>query len=428
LKRILVIGAGGREHALAWRLAKDPLAQVVLCPGNDGARLDHSFQCHQIAADNYAALENFALAEKFDLVVIGPDQALADGLVDRLNQVGVLAFGPSQAAAKVEYSKAFAKEIMAAGKIPTAQARVFVDANQAKAFLRQSPWSSGWALKADGLALGKGVVVTQDLKEAESTVDAFLLGGQVGNAGKTIIIEERLDGREVSAFHICDGSEFIELAYACDHKQLLDGGKGPNTGGMGAFSPVDWMSSEQRTEISSIVVKPLLNEMAKRRTPFRGVLFTGLMMTQDGPRVLEFNARFGDPETQAIMPLIEGDFSQILSFAAKGELKRLAKANILNQELHSVHVVLAAAGYPSDVRRGDSIRIASELLLEDGQGSKVFFAGVKSSESGLVTNGGRVLGFTALGGKKAEARSRAYSGLAKIDFAGKQFRSDVGAL
>lgn len=429
--RVLVVGSGGREHALAWRIALDGRAQVFLAPGNDGSRLDANLTHIDIAASDYEALVQFGEREKVDLVVIGPDQALADGLTDRLEAKRIPVFGPTRAAAQLESSKAFAKEVMAKVGIPTARFQVFTDAGAAKAFLRDPGWKTGWALKADGLALGKGVVVTDDLALAAATIDEFMVDARFGDASRKIVIEEKLVGRELSAFYICDGREARELAFACDHKQLLDGGKGPNTGGMGAYSPAEWLPAGTSEAIRRKIVDPLLKEMDARGIPYRGTLYAGLMITSTGPHVIEFNARFGDPETQVILPLLEGDFLGALMAVAEHRLASFPRESLRRSAKAGVHVVLAAHGYPEQVRKGDTVRIDPSLLpgasAADAGDTKLFFAGVKRGADGsLVTNGGRIMGLTALAPTLAAARARAYDQVAKISFAGMQKRNDVG--
>lgn len=438
--RILVVGSGGREHALAWRLSQDRgVDKVFLSPGNAGAALEPLVATKPVSAADFSGIHKLCLDERIDFVVIGPDQALADGIVDYLQARNILAFGPKQVAARIEFSKAFAKECMQAAGIPTARFGVFAEPREAKLFLRNCGWKTGWAIKADGLALGKGVVVTGDLAEADAVIDAFLVEGKVGNSGSKLVIEERLRGREVSGFYICDGERAHCLGFACDYKQLEDGGLGPNTGGMGAFAPADWIPADFPERIAREVTRPLLQELKGRDAEFRGILFVGIMVTSEGPRVLEFNARFGDPETQALLPIIAGNLTNALQAAAKGSLHLLELSDALRLERKfSVHVALAAAGYPgSEVRRGDPIEFAPELApnnrsftIGDLAGGKLFFAGVANaaanSTATLETNGGRVLGVTALGATLEDARTQAYAAITKINFQGKKYRKDIG--
>jgi phosphoribosylamine--glycine ligase len=378
----------------------------------------HGVEC--LVLESHKIVE-FCLDHRIDFVVVGPDQALADGLVDQLSAAGVLAFGPTKAAAELEWSKAFAKDVMRAADVPTAQYNVFTDFNTAEKFIVDSTWP-GWAIKADGLALGKGVIVTRDRKEAIDALKDFLVNKTLGSAGRCVVVEELLSGPEVSAFYLCDGSTAVPLGFACDYKQLLDGGQGPNTGGMGAYSPVDWLSADVKAQIFSTVVEPVLADMQKRGRPFKGVLFVGLMITASGPRVLEFNTRFGDPETQALMPTLVDDFLPWLLACARGELAEFLQHHDQPQTKGSaVHVVLAAHGYPAAVRKGDGI----DFKLSDDV--EVFFAGVAQQEDSLVTNGGRVMGLTAVASTRKAAREQVYAAVDKIYFSGKQFRKDVGA-
>jgi phosphoribosylamine--glycine ligase len=419
--KLLVVGSGGREHALAWKLAQSPkVDRVLLAPGNPGAAEGEKLECVGISAADFSGIAGLCEERGIGLVVVGPDQALADGLVDFLSGRGIAAFGPVKAAAKLESSKAFAKEVMAAAGIPTARFEVITDFIAGQRFLANNPWPTGYVVKADGLALGKGVVVCANKNDAEATLKDFL-SGAMGAAGKTIVLEERLEGPEVSAFHLCDGKNFRRLGFACDYKRLQDGNEGPNTGGMGCYSPADWLSSKMAEEIESSVVAPLLAEMNKRGVPYKGVVFTGLMITKTGAKVLEFNARFGDPETQTLMPLLAEDLLPWLEAAVSENLAGLPK-EIKKHSGASVHVVKAAAGYPASPRKGDAISLPTEFP----EGTELFFAGVSKSNSGFVTNGGRVLGITALGGNRAEARERAYAGISQVKFAGAQTRQDIG--
>jgi phosphoribosylamine--glycine ligase len=430
--RILVIGGGGREHALAWKLAREKgVHEVFVAPGNPGIALEPKVICTGISAGDFSAQLKLCQQNKIQFVVVGPDQALADGAVDFFENAGIAAFGPTQAAARIESSKAFAKELMHDAGIPTAQFRVFSELAQAREFLTTVEWGQGWVIKADGLALGKGVVVCESREEALEVVHGFMRGDAVGAAGKQVVVEERLLGREVSAFYFCDGAKAVLLGFACDYKRIFDGGKGPNTGGMGAFSPADWLEEGFAEQVLAEVVNPLLAEMSKRGLPFRGILFPGLMVTAGGPKVIEFNSRFGDPETQALLPLLQEDLLPWLQASRNGNLHTMAQAGPTLKPGAAVHVVMAAAGYPAaNVKKGDKISVPLELLPQENESdrlSKVFFAGVARSRSfELVTGGGRVLGITALAGSIADARKIAYGLAETIEFAGSQRRSDVG--
>jgi phosphoribosylamine---glycine ligase len=433
---LLLIGSGGREHALAWKLAQsEQVKELFVAPGNPGIALEGKVVCTGVSAADFVGIKKLCVEKRIGLVVVGPDQALADGLVDELLIDGVNVFGPSRAAAQLEWSKAFAKQLMAEHGIPTAKFEAFCALPAAEEFLREVEWKDGWVIKADGLALGKGVVVCESREQALRTAREFLESGLMGAAGAKIVVEERLLGREASAFSLCDGERAVSLGFACDYKRIFDGDQGPNTGGMGAFSPADWLPAGTHERVQSEIVQPLLAAMRARGTPFRGVLFTGLMITSEGPKVIEFNARFGDPETQSLMPLIDEDLLPWLQASASGSLASLPSSGPRLKSLHSVHVVLAAAGYPGgggvEVRKGDEITVPTEFFPGEGQGerlAKLFFAGVarEGHPPRLLTAGGRVLGITALAPSREEARAKAYSLIDAVKFAGSQRRNDVG--
>lgn len=426
---VLVVGSGGREHALAWKLAlSSEASQVFVAPGNDGIAMDTRIETVPISSDDFSGLLNFCHEKAIDFVVVGPDQALADGLVDRLDAEGILAFGPTKAAARLESSKAFAKQVMKDNAIPTAEFAVFDDFDKAAAFVESTDWA-GFAVKADGLALGKGVVLCHSKRETIAALEDFMVKATMGTAGKRVVLEEFLEGREVSAFYLCDGTDYVCLGFACDYKQIRDGGKGPNTGGMGAFSPATWLPEGFREQVEREVVEPCLQGM--RTTPFKGCLFIGLMATKQGPKVIEFNARFGDPETQALLPMVAEDLLPVLVATAKGELAKMEKDKLAIREGASVHVVKAAYGYPGTegiaVRKGDTIAIPHAYTDGDNDDKiKLFFAGVKKQGGQFVTNGGRVLGVTAWGETQAAARAIAYQSIHEITFADAQMRSDIG--
>lgn len=424
--KVMVVGSGGREHALSWKIAQSPMVEsVFLVPGNPGVRNEEKVRIRPVSSSDFSGIEKICREEKIDFVVVGPDQALADGLIDFLQTKGILAFGPKKEAAQIEWSKGFSKELMKAAGIPTAKFEIFSTfdgPSGAKQFLETVEWGDGWVVKADGLALGKGVVVCQDRLEAIQTAEEFLLRSAHGEAGKTIVIEERLVGREVSHFSLCDGSLGITLGFACDYKRIFDGDKGPNTGGMGAYSPAAWLPEGTEEAVNSQIVKPLLKILKERGREYRGVLFSGLMITAAGPKVIEFNARFGDPETQCLLPLMDEDLVPWLLASAKGDLSSLGRNKVALQKKHSVHLVLAAAGYPQQPRKGDPIEIPSFVNPQ----SKVFYAGVTEKEGKLFTNGGRVLGITSLGVTKEEARTKSFTVANSIQFTGKQWRNDVG--
>ena len=425
--KLLVIGGGGREHSLCWKLAQSPrVTEVIACPGNPGIGLEPKVRC--VPARDFSALAEFCRAENVQFAVVGPDQALADGATDTLEAAGIPTFGPTQAAARIESSKAFAKDVMRAAGIPTAAYHTFSDLPAAQDFLRSVEWGTGWVVKADGLALGKGVVVAYSREQALAAAEEMLSGKAVGAAGKTLVIEERLEGIEVSGFYLCDGKFAARLGYACDYKRIFDGNLGPNTGGMGAYSPADWLPPGFAESVEVQVVYPLLRELERRGTPFKGTLFVGLMSTRRGPKVIEFNARFGDPETQALFPLIDEDLLPWLEACRNGKLQQMPSPEVRMKNLASVHVVMAAAGYPASPRKGDAIFFPAELLPSDSRnnGLKLFFAGVTGTGKAFFTNGGRVLGLTAVANTREEARRKAYDGADLIRFADAQRRGDVG--
>ena len=422
---LLVVGSGGREHALVWKLRQSPqVEKVFVAPGNSGMALEPNVICSGVSAADFPAILALCQKEKVEFVVVGPDQALADGLVDYLEKAGVAAFGPSAAAAKIESSKAFAKLLMKAQGIPTAKFEIFSELSAAQDFLESVEWGDGWVIKADGLALGKGVVVCLQREEALRAAKEFFQGS-MGEAGKKIVVEERLVGREVSAFSLCDGVSAKHLGFACDYKRIFDHDQGPNTGGMGAYSPATWLSPEMAEQVQQEIVNPLLKGMAERGHAFKGVLFTGIMVTASGPKVLEFNARFGDPETQCLMPLIDEDLLPWLQACREGKLPSLGRPILKN--LSSVHVVMAAAGYPGVVKKGDVISVPESLLpTKQDPSVKLFFAGVSGTPPSMITAGGRVLGLTALAKTQSSARSLAYEKISTIQFSGAQRRADVG--
>jgi phosphoribosylamine--glycine ligase len=395
---VLVVGSGGREHALAWKLAQSPvLSGLHAAPGNPGiAALG---RCHPIVAEDVEGLLGLCREYAMDLVVVGPEAPLVAGIADELRRAGVAVFGPGAAAARIEGSKSFAKEIMHAAGVPTA----------AELEEPRAPC----VLKADGLAAGKGVFVCRTRAELEAALPT------VRRLGEDIVVEELLEGEEVSVFVLTDGTGTLALPPAQDFKRLRDGDEGPNTGGMGSYSPVPLLSSDEVEDVVATVHRPVLDELAERGTPFVGLLYAGLMLTAEGPRVLEFNSRFGDPETQAILPLIEGDLLSALASAAAGSL---GPGRLEASGEAAVSVVLAAPGYPDAPEAGIPIEGIDEA---EGEGALVFHAGTAVREGKTVSAGGRVLDITGLGSSVAEARERAYSAVERISFPGSQYRRDV---
>ena len=414
--RVLVVGSGGREHALCWALAASPLLSVLICaPGNPGIAALAS--CAPVAATDIAGLVALARAERIDLVVPGPEAPLAAGLADALATAGIPCCGPTAAAARLESSKSFTKEIAAATAIPTAAWDACADAEAARAAIRRR--GAPVVVKADGLAAGKGVVVAATEAEALAAVDSL---AELGPAAARFVIEECLTGPELSFFALCDGANAIPLGGARDHKRVGEGDRGPNTGGMGAFAPVPALTPALEAEIMARVIRPALAEMAARGCPFRGFLFAGLMLTATGPKLIEFNARFGDPECQTLLPLLRSDLLPALAAACDGALDRFDLR--WNPEA-AVTVVLAARGYPEAPARGSRIRGLEEAAALPGV--LLFHAGTARDAAGaLVAAGGRVLNVTATGADLAEARARAYAAVAAIDWPEGFCRRDIG--
>jgi phosphoribosylamine--glycine ligase len=416
--RVLVVGGGGREHALAWKIAKSPRVTKLWCaPGNPGtARVAENVP---LRADDVEAVARWAAGQRVDLAVVAPEAPLVAGLADRLAAAGVPVFGPTAAAARLEGSKAFAKEVMAAAGVPTAGYAVFDALEPALAHARGA--GGRVVVKADGLAAGKGVVVCGSVEEAEGALRAILVDRVHGAAGARVVLEERLEGPEVSVIALTDGERVLPLPPAQDHKRIHDGDRGPNTGGMGAFCPTPTLDAAGLAEVERRVLLPTIREMARRGTPFRGALYAGLMVTRDGPRVLEYNARFGDPETQPILMRLRGDLVPALLGAARGDL---SGASLDLDPRAAVGVVLAAEGYPGSVAAGDAID-GAEGPFPDGV--EVFLAGTSRDAGGrLVTAGGRVLTVCALGDGLPAAAARAYEAAAGIRFRGRQYRTDIG--
>ncbi len=416
--RILVVGSGGREHALAWKISRSPLVrELFAAPGNPGiARVAKPVA---LDARDVDATARFARENQIDLVVVGPEGPLVAGLADVVAKQGIAVFGPSAAAAEIEGSKAFAKDVMQAAGIPTAEYAAFTDLASAAAYARAR--GGKVVVKADGLAAGKGVVVCGDPAEAEAALRAMLVEGAHGAAGAKVVVEERLEGPEASCIAFTDGERVRMLAAAQDHKRIFDGDRGPNTGGMGAFSPTPNVGPDLLADVERAVLLPAVREMARRGRPFRGALYAGLMLTPKGPRVLEFNARLGDPETQPILMRMRNDIVPALLATARGDLSGVA---LEFDARAAVGVVLAAEGYPGKVASGDAIEGADGAFPDDVQ---VFHAGTTQSQDGrVVTSGGRVLTVCALGDGLDDAARRAYEAIGRIRFRGMQYRKDIG--
>jgi phosphoribosylamine--glycine ligase len=419
--RILVVGSGAREHALCWRLSRDPGVDRVLCaPGNAG--IATAFDTAAVDPADPEALLALAERERMDLTVVGPEAPLARGVADLFSARGRPIFGPRRLAAQLETSKAFAKDFMRRHGVPTARYHVVGSADAAIGVIRSGEFGDALVVKADGLAAGKGVVVADTRQQAEDAVRTAMVDRAFGEAGARVVLEERLTGPEVSFFVIADGEHAVPLAAAQDHKRIFDGDQGPNTGGMGAFAPTALMTPALRDRVMREIVRPVLHGLIVDGSPYRGILYCGLMLTTDGPRVIEFNVRFGDPEAQVVLPLVAEPLTPLLWSAATGVLRSAGVA--LGDEPH-VGVVLAARGYPGDVESGQRIGGIARVA-EAFPDALIFHAGVKAVDGTLVTAGGRVMTVVARGATLPDAIERAYAAVACITFEGMQYRRDIG--
>ena len=418
--KILIIGNGGREHALAWKVAQSPRADIVyVAPGNAGSALEPKCENIPIAADDVDGLVKFASEQHIDLTIVGPEAPLVLGVVDRFRAAGLACFGPTRAAAQLEGSKAYAKDFLARHRIPTAAYGTFTDVDQAVAYVKQI--GAPLVVKADGLAAGKGVIIAQSEDHAIETIRDMLQGNAFGTAGARVVVEEFLTGEEASFIVMADGKNILALATSQDHKRQLDQDLGPNTGGMGAYSPAPVVTPELHTRIMREVIEPTVRGMAQEGLPYTGFLYAGIMVAPDGtPKVLEYNCRFGDPETQPIMLRLKSDLVTLVEAALAGTLDR---TEAVWDDRKALGVVMAAGGYPAAYRRNDIIKGLPQHPESD---RKVFLAGAALSNGDIVTNGGRVLCVTALGHSVREAQARAYELVRQIDWSGVQYRTDIG--
>ena len=415
--KILVIGGGGREHTLAWKLAQSPkVDKIYAIPGNPG--MAKVAECIEgISIDDNDRIVEFAKQSAIDMVVVGPEAPLTNGLVDALEKAGIRAFGPRRNAAELEGSKSFAKMMMEKYQIPTAKFKVFNDAESARAYVREE--GAPIVIKADGLAAGKGVVVAQTLEEAIAAVNNIMEDKSFGAAGSRVVIEECMVGEEASLLAFTDGETIVPMISSQDHKRAYDGDKGPNTGGMGTYAPAPVMTPDLVNQAVEKVLKPIIAGMKTEGRTYKGCLYAGLMITEDGPKVVEFNARFGDPETQVVLPLLKSDLAEIMQACCDGTL---AQQNIVWSEGAAVCVVLASGGYPGKYEKGHPIKGLDDA---EAAGTMVFHAGTAEKDGSVVTSGGRVLGVVAEAASIKEAVDKAYAGVGKINFQGMQYRKDI---
>ncbi len=415
--KVAVIGSGGREHTLVWKLAQSPsVTTLYALPGSDA--MNELAECVPIGTNELEKIAEFGVTNQIDLIVVGPEAPLTEGLADICREKGLAVFGPSKAAAQLEGSKVFAKDIMKKYQVPTAAYETFADGEAAKAYIRKQ--GAPIVVKADGLAAGKGVVVAQTVEEACEAVDAMMEDKIFGEAGGHVVVEECMIGEEASLLAFVDGEHIVPMIAAQDHKRIFDGDQGPNTGGMGAYAPAPVLTAALRQEVVETILKPMVAGLAAEGITYTGCLYAGLMITEQGPKVVEFNARFGDPETQVVLPLLDGDLAQIMYSCTNGTLS----AEMVNWKAETaVCVVLASAGYPQSSHKGDVISGLDKLP----EGVWAFHSGTKQTEQGYVTNGGRVLGIIGTDTDLKAAIQKAYAGVEQIRFDGMQYRKDIGA-
>lgn len=415
--RVLVVGSGGREHALIWKLRQSPRVEALFCaPGNAGIAAEAT--CVPLAVTDREGLVQFVFENRIDLTVIGPEAALLAGVVDALQAEGHAVFGPNREAAQVEGSKRFAKELMVANEIPTGHYRTFTDSREANAYIQEQ--GAPIVIKADGLAAGKGVVVARTLPEATEAVHRIMEERVFGEAGNEIVVEEYLTGQEMSLMAFVDKETVVPMVPAQDHKPVFNGDQGPNTGGMGAYSPVPQLSEATVQQAVTTILQPMAKAMVQAGLCYRGVLYAGLMITEDGPKVIEFNARFGDPETQVVLPRLKSDLADVLLAVAQG---RLSTTSVVWNDYATCCVVMTAKGYPGAYAKG----LPLEGLATEEDHTVLFHAGTAEKQGKVVTDGGRVLGVTAWGSDLRQARDRAYARVQTVRFAGAHYRTDIGS-
>ncbi|NLO09295.1 MAG: phosphoribosylamine--glycine ligase [Clostridiales bacterium] len=416
--KVLIIGGGGREHAIAWKVAKSSKVEKLYCaPGNAG--IEECAECIDIPVTNHEGLSDFALSKKIDLTIVGPDDPLADGIVDVFEKKGLRVFGPRKNAAIIESSKVFAKNLMKKYNIPSADYEAFDMSEKAIEYLRSSKYPI--VIKADGLALGKGVLICMNYDEAVRAVETIMVDKQFGLAGNRIIIEEFIKGPEVSVLAFCDGTHILPMTSAQDHKRAKDNDQGLNTGGMGTFSPSPFYTEEVDKFCKQYIYQPTMDAMKAEGRDFVGILFVGLMLTEDGPKVLEYNARFGDPEAQVVLPRLENDLVEVFEACIDGKLHETL---LSFEEKAAVCVILASDGYPEHYEKG--FEIQGLETFSNTEDYHIFHAATKKDQGKILTNGGRVLGVTALGSNLKEARANAYKATEKIYFTNKYMRTDIG--
>ena len=413
---ILIIGSGGREHTLAWKLAQSKIVdKIYAVPGNPG--MSDIAECISGNVEDNAGLVKLAVEKKVGLVVVGPEVPLTNGVVDEMAKVGILAFGPQKLAAQLEGSKSFSKGIMKKYNIPTAKYEVFTDADEAKAYIKKE--GAPIVIKADGLAAGKGVIVAETLKQALNAIDEIMCDKAFGSAGNSVVVEEFMAGEEASILAFTDGETIIPMIPSQDHKRAYDGDKGPNTGGMGTYAPAPVITADLMPRVQKEILEPTIKAMKQEGHEYKGCLYAGLMITEEGPKVVEFNARFGDPETQVVLPLLDSDLGEIMLACAKGTL---AQTEIKWKNKSAVCVVMTAGGYPAKYNKGDEIK---GLDRAQEEGALVFHAGTAKKDEKIVTNGGRVLGVVALGEDIKTAVEKVYEDVKLIDFADVYYRKDI---